>query len=69
MPGGYWSQAVVTNSSRQYLVIESNVLTVLRPEDYVGLSVCSRMQSVDLQKCAVIAFMALCDNQQQDHHA
>ena len=53
IPGEYWCQAVITTSSEQYLVIESNILMVLRPEDYVGRSVCSTVQFVDSQKCAV----------------
>ena len=54
MPGEYWCQAMITNSSGQYLTIESNVLTVLRPENYTGLSVCTSVQSIDLETCAVI---------------
>ena len=54
MPGEYWCQAVVTNSSGQYLTIESNVLTVFRPEHYAGLDVCDIALSVGSQKCAAI---------------
>ena len=45
MPGEYWCQAVITNSSGQYLATRSNVLTVLRPENYTGLAVCSGLPS------------------------
>ena len=55
MTGEYWCQAIVANSSGQYLATESNILTVLRPEDYDGVSVCNNIQSVVLQKCAVVS--------------
>ena len=51
MLGEYWCQAVVTNSSGQYLVIESNVLMVLRPEDYM----------LDLV-CVVVCSLYICKN-------
>ena len=44
MPGDYWCQAVITNSSGQYLLTESNVLMVLIPENYTGMSVCKGVQ-------------------------
>ena len=52
MPGDYWCLAVVTNGSEVLTLAPSNMLTVLRPEDYVGRSVCNSVQSVDTTKCA-----------------
>ena len=62
MPGQYWCQAAVSNSSGQYLTIESNVLTVLSPEDYVGLGVCSDPQHVTSMKCADVSAMLRFDD-------
>ena len=52
IPGEYWCQAVISNSSGQYLATRSNVLTVLRPEDYIGLAVCSSVISTSNSTCA-----------------
>ena len=54
MPGEYWCQATITNDSGQYLVTKSNVLTVLRPEDYLNMnmSVCIYILSTSESKCA-----------------
>ena len=52
MPGDYWCQGVVTNGSEQIMLAPSQVLTVLRPEDYAGRSMCSSVQSDDVITCA-----------------
>ena len=54
MPGDYWCQVEVTNSSGQFPLARSNILTLLRPEDYPGLSVCSGVHSVGTHTCADI---------------
>ena len=61
MPGEYWCQAVITNSSGKYLATRSNVLTVLRPENYTGLSVCSSVQFTDASKCAYPPILSTCN--------
>ena len=50
MPGEYWCQAVIANSSGKYLATRSNVLTVLRPENYTGLSACNSVLSTSAVK-------------------
>ena len=52
IPGEYWCQAVIANSTGQYLATESNVLRLLPPENYTGLDVCSTPQSISSSKCA-----------------
>ena len=52
MPGEYWCQAVTTNSSRMYVLTESDTLTVLRPDNYTGLKECVDIQSQFVGKCA-----------------
>lgn len=53
MPGDYWCQAETTDGSGQYSITESNVLTVLRPEDYTdNLTPCNE-QGVLVQGCAI----------------
>ena len=60
MPGEYWCQAVITNSSGQYLATRSNVLTVLRPENYTGLAVCSSVPYTSAVMCAYPPVSSTC---------
>ena len=52
--GEYWCQVVIANNSGQFMTIESNSLTVLRPENYTGLSFCNDVQLVNSSKCALV---------------
>lgn len=53
MPGEYWCQAVAANSSGEYVLTKSNVLTISGPEDYASLNTCVGIISSNSRKCAI----------------